>query len=209
MTSIARLDLVVLVADKDMEEGIKAILSNRNESLGIRKLRFEIFRSTLHDPSCFAQSVELLRPFIREANWALVIFDREGSGQEDHSSQEIADDVRNNLRRNGWEDRIIVIIIDPELERWVWSPSNQVALELGWEDIDALKSWLVSQGYWNSDDPKPHRPKEAMQIALRHSQIPWSASIFGKIASRIGLMACQDESFNQLKAFLQSNFPAS
>ena len=65
--------------------------------------------------------------------------------------EEIQEEVEIGLTRNGWEGRSKAIVIDPELEVWVWSRSPIVAEVLGWDtDIEALRRWLESEDLWAS-----------------------------------------------------------
>jgi hypothetical protein len=137
----------------------------------------------------------------------MVLFDHEGSGQENRSAATVAEDLQKRLRRNGWNSRAIVIVIEPELENWVWSQSNDVANALGWDDIGNLSDWLRERNYWQEDVAKPDRPKEAMEAAIREKRIPWSASIFARIASKVDFRQCIDPAFLQLISFLRQNFP--
>ena len=56
-------DLIVLVADKDMESSLKGILA-RNHSLGIREISFDIFVHPYKDPGCLNISDQFMRSFI-------------------------------------------------------------------------------------------------------------------------------------------------
>ena len=71
--------LVVLVADRDIEEAL-AELFRRPESLGFGSLRFEIRRYPSRDAGCYTDAANFLRQFLRACRYALVVFDRRGSG---------------------------------------------------------------------------------------------------------------------------------
>ena len=75
--SRSRKDLIVLVADKDMEFALRGLLG-RGQSLGIYMPCYDILVHSGHDPGCFRRGHHLLRPFYRSHTHALVIFDREG-----------------------------------------------------------------------------------------------------------------------------------
>jgi hypothetical protein len=62
---------------------------------------------------------DFLRPFVRSYARALVVFDREGCGQEQRPRDELEQIVEQHLARNGWDDHAAAIAIDPELENWV------------------------------------------------------------------------------------------
>lgn len=198
-------DLVVLAADKNTQFTLQGIFS-RNQSLGIRDIASssDVFVHPQRDPGCYNQSVNFLRSFRGVYNYGLVIFDREGSGQENKTREEIEAELEQQLSDSGWNDRIAVIVLEPELESWVWSDSPHVERILGWdEQIISLKDWLVDQNFLELNQIKPSRPKEAMDEAIRKVGKPHSSSIFLQLAEKVSLNRCQDNSFLKLKNILQ------
>ena len=202
--------LIALVADRDMEETLVRLFG-RGRSFAIRGFAFEIRRHPDRDAGCRADAVNYLRQFLRTFDHALVVFDRDGCGS-DATREEIEEAVEAELYRNGWRDRSKVIVIDPQLEGWIWSGSSVVSRALGWgSDYDQLRSWLAEKGLWNAGLPKPDDPKAAMDKALesasRESRRRRSARIFGEIAARASLHGCTDPAFRKLTATLQDWFP--
>ena len=203
------LDLVVLVPGKDDREAVDGLLSARFESLGILRIRYEILVHPRRDAGCFHEAAAVLQPFYRRARHALVLFDREGCGQEDRSAGEIAEDVRIRLAESGWEERAAVVVIDPELEVWLWADSPRVDTELGWIGRDRrLRDWLQENGWWAAEERKPARPKEALERVLREVRLQRSSSIYGRLARTVGLRRCEDPSFRRLCDLLRSWFAA-
>ena len=87
-------------------------------------------------------------------------------------------EVRGRLRSAGLDSWADVVIIDPELEAWVWSDSPHVDESLGWKvTTPALRDWLRAEGLWEDGASKPRDPKEAMEAALRAVGIARSTSI--------------------------------
>jgi hypothetical protein len=68
-------DLIVLVADKNMEFSMKGILQ-RPEALEIINLSFKIYSHIEKDPGCFLWGHDFLRPFVNKFRHALVMLDR-------------------------------------------------------------------------------------------------------------------------------------
>jgi hypothetical protein len=200
-------DLILLVADKNTASALEGILS-RPQSLGIRAIRFEIHVHPESDPGCLKRSTDLLRLFANTCERGLVIFDREGCGQENQVRDELETQVRTNLAKNGWDDRAEVIVVDPELETWVWSDSPHVATELGWQNQKGpMRTWLCEQGYLDDvGDIKPNRPKEAMEAILRKTKTPRSSAIYNSLAAKVSFDRCQDPAFQKLKSTLHSWF---
>ncbi len=139
---------------------------------------------------------------------ALVIFDHDGSGQEERDASDLVSDLQSRLSKGGWNDRAEVIVVEPELEVWVWSESPEVERTLGWSGQSTnLRTWLASRGLWPVDKTKPPRPKEAVEKVLREVRVRRSSSIYRQLAQRVSLERCEDQSFLELKRILRSWFP--
>jgi len=201
-------DLIVRAADQDMEQALIGLFS-RPESLGTRKIVFDIFvDSARHDPGCFKKAHNFLRPFIKQYAHALVLFDHYGCGQERQSVETVQGIVENDLSSSGWRDRSAAIVINPELEIWVWSDSPNVAECLGWQtSYGDLRDWLERENHWPSNQTKPTRPKEVMRMVLRRTNTPRSARIFKELGERVSLRRCEDPAFNRLCTVLRNWFP--
>lgn len=201
------IDLVVLAADLSMKAALDGILK-RPESLGIKPTRFEILAHPQHDPGCLRDGVDFLRAYHRRASHALVVFDRHGCGKNDEPREKLEAAVELQLHGSGWDERARAIVIEPELETWVWTKSPHVSRALGWGgDIDGLWEWLAAHGYFESSDSKPSRPKAAKEAALREKRKPGSAALFGEIAASLSLKQCIDPAFLKLKNTLAGWFP--
>jgi hypothetical protein len=208
MTADSPIDLVVLVPGKDEREALMGLLQ-RHSSLHIRPIRFQVLDPhPQRDPGCFRQAPEILGLYCDRARHALVLFDREGSGQERSSANEIAADVETRLRRSGWGDRARAIVLDPELEAWVWSDSPHVERVLGWEHRSpGLREWLCAERFLEPGATKPGRPKEALEAALRASRVQRSSSLYRKLAENVSLSRCTDTGFLELRSVLAAWFP--
>lgn len=207
MNSGYQMDLVALAADVDCERLLRGLLP-RHQSLAIRPVTVDYLVHTKQDTGCLRRSSELLRRYTRSHAHALVLFDRQGCGRESLSRVELEKEVETELHACGWEDRAAVIVLDPELEIWVWSGSSQVDLALGWAAHHPdLRSWLIERGFLTGRSVKPSQPKEALQEALRVSHRVRSSRIYQDLASRVSLSRCTDPAFLKLKSVLQSWFP--
>ncbi len=202
-------DLIVVVADLDAKLTIEQLL-RRPRSLGIRPIQFTVDRYVKRDSGCCGTSHEYLRPFVRQFDYAMVIFDRDGSGRESQTRDDIETAVEQELAKNGWSDRSAAIVIVPELEAWVWSDSPEVDKTLGWQGrTPSLRSWLVESGHLTEEIPKPSDPKQVMKDALLRANKKPSPAIFAELAKRVGVGRCVDPAFNKLKTTLQQWFPAT
>lgn len=201
--AIPRKDLIVLVADKNMEAAIKGLLQ-RHAALGVRPLSADLFVHVHRDPGVFNGAHEFLAPFTAQYLHALVMFDREGCGRKE-SSEELAQEVQCRLDDVGWRGRSAVVVLDPELEIWVWSDSPHVPEALGMSSGDLDR--LLSAKYRSEGQVKPKHPKEAMEEALTRSRTPRSSSIYLRLAQKVSLERCVDPAFLRLKACLREWFP--
>ncbi len=200
-------DLIVLVAGGNDLETLKGLLS-RPERLGIREVSFEVVPHARHDPGCFLQAPGFLRSYHGRYRYALVLFDREGSGREERSREDLEQDLEQRLASAGWGDRAAAVVVDPELEIWIWSDSPHVDEVLGWKNRSpALRSWLVEAGFLAEGELKPERPKEAVEKALRLARKARSSSRYRQLAERVSFQRCEDLAFQKLKRVLQGWFP--
>ena len=183
-------------------------MDNRSQSLGIRKINRELLKHPRHDPGCFKEAPALLQTYQDRAAHALVLLDREGSGQEESSAEEMENDLNSRLAASGWGDKARTVVIDPELEVWVWSDSSQVDEGIGWSGrTPSLRDWLFGQGLWPSGATKPPSPKDALRSALREVKQRAVASLFSGLAAKVSLDRCQDPAFARLRGYLSGWFP--
>ena len=204
---MTRRDLVVLAADKDLEHALRGLLS-RHESLPIRQIVFDIFVHPEHDAACARRGVSFLSPLSQRYRYALLIMDHEGSGREKISADDLQEALNQEFRVSAWGERGKAIVLDPELEIWVWSDSPHVDAVAGWADRrPRLRQWLNDHGLWDDQESKPRRPKEAFHAALHASGVARSASLYQQLAERVSLNRCGDRSFHDLRAILREWFP--
>lgn len=203
------MDLVLLVPGKDDEMAMRGLLS-RHEALRIRPINVEYLVHPHRDPGCRTASHTLLMAYLRRTRHALVLFDHEGCGSEGASPEEIEMEVSSKLIAHGWnQGRAECVVIQPELEAWVWSRSPEVDLALGWQNENPpLREWLVSEGWQNPGHAKPQKVKEAYEAAIRKVRRQKSAAIFRKLGETVSFRTCQDRAFNRLVTILQTWFPA-
>jgi hypothetical protein len=198
-------DLLVLVSDGQMQETIEGILS-RPQALGIRPVAAVLRRHPRHDNGCCREGAEFFRPFIEEYQYALLMFDREGCGQESMSAEELERQAEAQLADIGWQGRAAAIVLDPELEIWVWSDSPHVDAQVGWSGRPALRDWLRDAGYLVGQQVKPAHPKEALEAALRKARKRRSSAVYRALAEKVSLSRCSDRAFLKLKSILQTWF---
>lgn len=205
-------DLVVLVADLDMQEVIKVLLSSRNDALNIRKVSYEIERHIMRDSGVYTNPEDVLTALLNdEFLHCLVFLDYEGCGADTKISrvppEKVAEEIKSKLVCKGWnKDRTEVIVFIPELEIWVWTNSPHTAKALGCEDYFKLKEELTE--FFTKNTHKPERPKEAVEKIKERKRIRKQLpAIYKEIAEKVTLGSCQDESCIKFKNTLQKWFP--
>lgn len=200
-------DLIVLVADRDTEAMVNAMLL-RAAALGINPPAFEIRRHNERDCGCLNGGVEFLNLFLMTHRHALLIFDHDGCGRETEPSERIETMLEADLAAGGWNDRAAVIVIDPELETWVWGGSHHVDRETGWEGkTPGLREWIALRDFITPAQTKPARPKESLEAALREARKPRSSVLYDALGSKVSLAQCEDRAFKKFKSILKDWFP--
>ena len=200
-------DLIALVADKNMEYAVRGIIA-RERALGIRAIEYVVHVHPEKDPGCLLRGHDFLGSFTRQFEHALLLHDRDGCGQENKSREELEQEIEGRLSLSGWGERAAAIVLDPELEIWVWSDSPHVDSVLNWQGKEPdLRSWLNAENLFLENQVKPERPKEAMDRALREVRKPRSSSLYLQLAQQVSFQRCIDPAFSKLKTTLQHWFP--
>jgi hypothetical protein len=200
-------DLVLLAADKTIEIGLSTTF-RRYQSLGCRAFTFRPFVHVARDPGCYRRAPEFLAPLANQYGFALVVFDREGSGTEDERIA-IEQSVEERLSACGWTGRSACVVVDPEVENWFWSDSPHVAAAIRWPIGEDLRGWMNARDLWPVGHDKPPRPKEALEAVLRVRGTPRSSSIYGAVAEKVSLSRCTDPAFTKLRQTLSAWFPSA
>ena len=210
MSSEASLrELVLLVADTHTEAAFLGLFS-RPQRLGIAPFRQPptIFVHGESDSGCLRKGADFLRNFANQYQRALLVFDRHGCGHEQKAASDLEGEVRWQLRNRGWSDRADVVVLDPELEVWVWSDSPHVERCLGWSGQQpTLRHWLKSNYDWEPGHGKPEDPQGVLEAALREVRQPKSSSLFRRLAETVSLRRCTDPAFGRLCGILRRWFP--
>ena len=203
-------DLVVLVPCRAIEQAMDGLLG-RHRAIGIREIkpqRRRIRLHTGHDGGVYKNARTLLRPFVGDAEYALIVLDHAWEGAPSDDAYVIADTIEQNCALD-WGARARCVCISPEIEAWVWTDSSRVSKALGWPaDFTTLRRWLRDQNLWPADAAKPPDPKRAFEAATRKKRLPPSSSIFKRLAQTVSWRRCNDPSFQRLLAILRDWFEA-
>jgi hypothetical protein len=202
MTATPSKDLVVLVPGRNEVRSLAGLLA-RPGAIRIRPVTVEFQQHPDRDAGCRLRAHEFLRRERARFAHALVLFDRVGCGAEQKMREELEAEVEQRLADSGWGDRAAAVVIDPELEAWVWSDSPHVARCLGWRSCAPdLRAWLQGQGLWTETDQKPSDPKAAVERVLVHVGRARSSAICEELAKNVSFQRCVDPAFLRLRAIL-------
>ncbi len=208
--------LVIFVADLTMEKAIEAFLRRPDfhapYNLNTRPFEFDPAEDLIRIPGCdagvFSKGHEWLQAYRGRHRHAAVVFDREfGTGRD---ASELRDELSGRILRTGWNaDLFRVVVIDPELEAWIWQRNQRVAAPLGFGSVAEMLEAVRGAGLeWLDGQPKPTRPKEALEAVVRRLGIGWSSAIHRSITGSVSLVGCQDPAFLELRHALQHWFPS-
>lgn len=196
-------DLVILVPDKNTEYVVRGGLE-REESLGIRALDFEIIVDPGRDGGVRRRGVQILGVQKRQFSHALLMFDFDGCGADDPPAEL---ERRLDAALSGlWGTHAKAIVIEPEVDVWMWGAETHVKEVVDWLSPQGIRDWLQSRGFRFSDQGKPERPKEALEAVFRQAQMPRSSAHYQALARRLSLVRCHDAAFLRLRAALAGWF---
>lgn len=208
-------DCLFLVADKNMEGLLKGFFSREgfHQSLRCSPFQFHARQDLVvahgqNDSGLYSRADELLGGYHKTHRHAVIILDAEWDGSP--GAQCITEKLKCHLENAGWQDETgCAVVIDPELENWVWQDNPHVCTALGYHGSFAeLRSCLANKGFWMADESKPKHPKEAVEWILRSARRPRSSSIYQQLAGQVSVKRCTDGAFQALLAALRRWFPA-
>ena len=196
-------DLVLVVADKNMDFTLRGIL-DRPRSLGIRAITYKTVVHPGHDGGVRTSGPDLLASLRSAVGHGIVMLDLEGAGAAgDAPSVEAELDWR---LRPTWGNRARSVVIEPELDAWIWGSDNAIRQALDCSIAD-IRGWLRDSDFRFRPSRKPERPTEAFEHLMRELKEQRASAIYRKITSKISLERCSDSAFVRFKTMLQRWFP--
>lgn len=199
-------DLVILVADKNMQYALQGALS-RPQALGVRPFTFE-FRSHMgRDGGVRTTGADVLAREATRFRHALMLLDFEGCGQEDYAPLLVEAQLDQRLQ-NVWDTNAKAVVISPEVDIWLWGNDAVLRDVLNWPLEGSIREWLRGKGFEFNADEKPLRPKEALDVMRPIHKQARSSAMYEKVTKRISLQNCTDDAFIRLRTQLQAWFPA-
>lgn len=198
-------DLAVLVADKNMDFAMRGILG-RPKSIGIRVVSYGITPHGGRAEGVRTSGPETLARLRKEFSHGIMMLDWEGSGSKAESAVALEQELDSRLSPV-WGNEAKAIVIEPELDVWIWGSDNALVRILHWQDSQSIRAWLAERGHEFDGRQKPVRPKEALEDLMVQLDEPRSSNLYQRITKSISLPGCVDPAFNRLTSKLRSWFP--
>lgn len=204
-------DLLVFAADADTGAFIGALL-DRPEALGIRRVTFDIKRHDRRDPGMVTDGPERARLWKGHYEKALLIWDHEGSGRErKQTPAQAAADIAGRMDDVTWANNHTVVVLEPELEIWLWHCESALRAHLD-VSADELLKWIevfAGRARETPEAVKRDSPKDLFEdivkVRLKRTISPRDFEHIGRRASIRGLMSCP--SFAAIAGALREWFP--
>ncbi|MEZ4226976.1 MAG: hypothetical protein R3B13_38905 [Polyangiaceae bacterium] len=164
----------------------------------------DIFHDPLHtDGGVHKSAQELLRPYLNTHSRAMVVLDQQFGGEL--PADKVREDILARLSQNGWQERSEVVVIDPELEVWLWQNSRHVEQALMF--TGSLRQHLQNNGQWPAEAPKPLEPKETIQALVKAKKALKTKVVYSRIARSVSIQGCTDPSFELFTTAMRVWFP--
>ena len=209
-------DCVFFTADSTMKQALLGFLTRNDRfahyNLGTAPFAFDpnedLFSSATMDPGTYTTGEELMRPFQKTHRHAVLMLDAQWDGSPGAAA--IRTDLSNRILVTGWPaDAFKVIVIEPQLEAWIWQRNQRLATALKFGSVaEMVKAVHDAKVDWPNGQAKPSRPKEALEaVATRKRKIGYSSALHRAITTTISLAGCRDNAFLELRQTLQRWFP--
>lgn len=179
-------------------------LLERTESLAIRPIKVDYLVRPGRDGGVRTTGAQMLALRRGQYQHALLILDHEGSGATEEPLE--LEQRLDSVLSAAWTDSAKAIVIEPELDIWMWGSDNALKQVLNWPHEMPIREWIVNHGFGLHSNGKPARPKEALEAVFPECNLPRSASNYQNIVRKISLQRCSDAAFRRLRDRLQQWF---
>jgi len=205
--------LLFMVADKNMENALRGFFERNHwyKAIECAPIDFNPSRDILvaagqNDPGIYVRANELLGNYSRKYDHVVVMVDAAWEGSP--GAEAIRSKVRGHILNAGWQPGAgLELVLQPEVDVWLWSPSPHAAAAMGWPSWSELKEALEQEKFPMDALGKPVNPKAAAEWALRKRKKPRSSTIYKQVTSRVSLGRCRDPAMLALVAAMKRWFP--
>ena len=190
-------DLVLLVADKNMQFALQGALS-RPEAFEIRPITYEFRSHPGRDGGVRTSGSRVLAGERNRFRHALMLLDFEGCGTQLLDPIALEQELDQQIRVT-WNNEGKTIVISPEVDIWLWGSDNALREVFQWPLQEGVRDFLHAKGFAFSGDGKPVRPKEAIEAMVPVHRQPRSSALYEKVTNKISLQNCRDPAFLRLR----------
>lgn len=218
MTSHNKRDCLFFVADNAMADVIGGFLGRGHieSRIGCREFQFRFADDMLIGPAfggytdggMHMHCHRLLQEsrYMNSHQHVIVMFDKKFGGERPAS--EVREETMSRLQANGWSDGAAdVVVIDPELEVWIWQDSPHVQAIVGHRGERSLRDSLKTATEWPGGHDKPLQPKVLFRNVCKRNRTSFSSSLYRDIVEKVSVKQCKDPAFQQLAETLRRWFP--
>lgn len=207
-------DCMFYVADANMAEAFKGFLSRSqfHQSLGCGPFQFDSLHDIARaegktDGGLWRHAGGLCKGYLQTHRKLVICLDRDFGGSPGQAK--IRSDIEGQLAAAGWQPGdFIVLVIDPELEQWIWQDNIHVQNALNHAGSESLRTKLLATGEWPAGAAKPLDPKGTLERIVRENlRGNRSSALYSKITSKVSVGGCRDGEFIALKQQLSIWFP--
>lgn len=207
-------DCIFYVADQNMAETFTGFLNRPNFhlSMGCGAFQFDPLLDIARakgktDGGLWRHAGSLCKGYLKTHHKLVVALDRDFGGSPGQT--QIRKEIAQQLLSAGWQQsQFIVLVIDPELEQWIWQDNIHVESALKYTRPPSLRAFLAQTGDWPAGQDKPTDPKAAFEkCVVRQLRGNRSSSLYRKIAANVSVTNCRDAEFQSLRQQLQVWFP--
>jgi len=193
-------EIIFLVADATMEAVFRAFFERDrfHQALKCRVFQIDPVQDIIHIPKqtdggLHRRAHDLLRSYLKTHNRAIVVLDQQFGGEI--PADVVRKGIIDNLNLNGWDGRCAVVVIEPELEAWLWQDNVNVEAAVRHIRPPSLRDYLLAEGEWPQDEWKPISPKESIQRVIRANHAGPHTLVYARIAKSVTVRGCLDPAF--------------
>lgn len=213
-----------LVADGQTETTIKAFFNRTDFCKKLKVGPFEVgdmdIEKVGNDAEVFYRAADRARSRLKTHQKLVVILDEAWDDKRAPDAATIKERLTQDLYAKGWEyDRFVVIVIQPELENWIWNDTAHMHRVFRFDQIPGFTSArdyfreakVDSAGkrcHWPEQASKPTNPKEALHMLCRESRAKPDAAKYADVVCGVNVLRCQEPGFQELLATLRRWFGA-
>jgi hypothetical protein len=211
-------DVIFHLADPNMEAGFRAFFARDDWHYVLGCSRFKIDPESEQD--IYRLGGETDGGLRKRAHTNLTLFQHlyrhavivlDADFKPSPGAEALQKEISANMLAAGWsQDAFCVVVIDKELEAWLWAPNINVAKAFGHEDFEAMRRALADKKLWDAGSPKPNDLKAARDLAARLGGRKTGGPLFRGVFSGMSKRACdlcQESGFVTLRSALQRWFP--